>query len=83
MKGFSWLSIIIAVATVVIVAGGGYFAYQRLAQKEALRELRSFEDCVKAGYPVAESYPRQCHAPDGKRFVEEITQPAQTQIQTR
>lgn len=33
-------------------------------------EVRSFEDCASAGYPVMESYPRQCRTPDGKTFVE-------------
>ena len=32
----------------------------------------SFEDCVAAGYPVMESYPRQCRTPDGRTFAEEI-----------
>ena len=31
--------------------------------------INSFEDCVKAGYPVLESYPEQCMAPDGTIFV--------------
>lgn len=33
--------------------------------------IDSFESCVKAGFPVAESYPRQCRA-GGKTFIEEI-----------
>jgi hypothetical protein len=33
--------------------------------------ILSFEDCAAAGYPVAESYPRQCRAGD-KLFVEDI-----------
>ncbi len=35
-------------------------------------QISSFEDCAAAGYPVMESYPRQCNTPDGKHFVEEI-----------
>lgn len=31
-----------------------------------------FEECVAAGYPVAESYPMQCHAPNGQVFTENI-----------
>lgn len=31
--------------------------------------IRSFEDCEKAGYPVMESYPRQCRTPDGRTFI--------------
>jgi len=36
--------------------------------------ISSFEECVAAGNPVMESYPRQCIA-DGKTFVEELTEP--------
>ena len=34
--------------------------------------ILSFEDCVQAGYPVMESYPRQCKTLDGRTFAEEI-----------
>jgi hypothetical protein len=33
-------------------------------------QIVSFDDCVAAGYPVQESYPRQCRTPGGKSFVE-------------
>lgn len=32
----------------------------------------SFEDCVRAGYPILESYPRQCKTPDDRTYAEEI-----------
>ena len=32
--------------------------------------VHSFQDCVEAGYPVMESYPRQCKTPDGRTFTE-------------
>lgn len=35
----------------------------------------SFEDCVKLGNPVMESYPRQCNTEDGQHFVETLTEP--------
>jgi hypothetical protein len=35
--------------------------------------INSFEDCANAGYPVMESYPRQCRTPDGRTFVEVIS----------
>ena len=34
--------------------------------------IENFEDCVNAGLPVMESYPRQCKLPNGETFVEEI-----------
>lgn len=39
---------------------------------EAVQPITTFEECVAAGNPVMESYPRQCNTPDGKNFVEEI-----------
>ena len=38
-------------------------------------EITSFEECVEAGYPVMESYPRQCRTPDGRTFTEEVEIP--------
>ncbi len=37
--------------------------------------VSSFEDCAAAGYPVMESYPRQCRTPDGRNFTEETAAP--------
>jgi glucose/arabinose dehydrogenase len=35
--------------------------------------INSFKDCVAAGNPIMESYPRQCKTQDDKHFVEEIS----------
>jgi hypothetical protein len=35
--------------------------------------IYSFEECVAAGYPIMESYPRQCRDPTSQQtFIEEI-----------
>lgn len=34
--------------------------------------ITGFEECAAAGYPVGESYPRQCWTPDGGHFVEDV-----------
>lgn len=34
--------------------------------------IQNFDECVAAGYPVMESYPRQCKTYDGKTFSEDI-----------
>ena len=39
---------------------------------EAVIKVSSFEDCVAAGNPVMESYPRQCRSADGQLFVEDV-----------
>ena len=35
-------------------------------------QINSFEQCITAGNPAMESYPRQCKTVDGKHFVEQI-----------
>jgi hypothetical protein len=36
--------------------------------------VTSFEECAHAGYPVQESYPRQCRTPDSEIFTENLSQ---------
>jgi len=44
-----------------------------LVSYSASQEITNFEECVSAGNPVMESYPRQCRNPISDRtFVEEI-----------
>lgn len=35
------------------------------------KEITNFEECMKAGYPIQESYPRGCNA-NGQHFTEDI-----------
>jgi hypothetical protein len=42
-------------------------------------QITNFEECVAAGNPVMESYPRQCRA-DGQTFVEELKQSGQYRL---
>lgn len=39
---------------------------------QGIPDVTSFDECVQAGYPVMESFPRQCKTPDGRNFVEQI-----------
>lgn len=34
--------------------------------------INSFAECVSAGYPIMESFPRQCRTPDGRNFTEQL-----------
>ncbi len=38
----------------------------------AFKKITSFNECLQAGYPVMESYPRQCRDGQGNLFVEDI-----------
>lgn len=52
----------------VVVLFGFFFAFKETPSQIS---IESFEECVAAGNPVAESYPRQCRA-NGELFVENI-----------
>lgn len=58
---------------IILVSIGIYFGLNRQLSSP-LQKISNFEECVRAGYPVGESYPRQCWTPDGRSFVEKIKQ---------
>jgi len=60
--------IIIPIAIIIIILG----LYVVIKNQEEEHGLpNSFEECVSMGYPIMESYPRQCKAPNGT-FTEDI-----------
>lgn len=61
----------IAALVVGVVIGVFIFAAGRPNQTSG-QPINSFEDCAAAGYPIAESYPRQCIVPGGPGFTEEV-----------
>lgn len=68
--------VLIAVVAVALLSYGVWFVTLRPktpapAPTVAVSVL-SFEDCLRAGYPVMESQPRQCKTPDGRTYAEEI-----------
>jgi hypothetical protein len=51
----------------------GYWIYASQNQPDdEVSFVSNFEECVDAGYPVQESYPRQCSTPDGNVYVEDL-----------
>ncbi|MEK0360751.1 MAG: MBL fold metallo-hydrolase, partial [Nitrosopumilus sp.] len=62
--------VIIAVIIVILVVAIGALI---IPEKETVSDtsiINNFEECIAAGNPAMESYPRQCRTPDGKHFVE-------------
>jgi len=68
-KNYLWL--ILIVLGIVIIFGSILVYINRGTGEFIDWEINSFEDCVAKGYPIMESYPRQCRTPDGKNFVED------------
>ncbi len=61
--------IVLILIIVFVVLGVGFVIVKKNSTPEVPHVL-SFKDCEALGYPIMESYPRQCKTPDGKNFVE-------------
>lgn len=63
----------ILIILLILIAGIiGYLIALNPEKETPTPIINSFQECVLAGYPVLESYPRQCRTPDGKTFIEDI-----------
>ena len=96
MGGFSIASIFLIITGIALIGGFVFFAFSEPALISSLEtpqptasilpfvsggpNITSFEDCMTAGYPVMESYPRQCALPGGRTFVEQISPPPSPMI---
>ena len=58
----------------IIIIVFGAIAYSKIFKPDETQiiDINNFEECVSAGYPVMESYPRQCKVPDSRIFIEDI-----------
>ncbi len=64
------LIIVALIALAGLAVGSGVFKAKEAPV--AVPTVLSFEDCAAAGYPIMESYPRQCATPDGRTYAEEL-----------
>ena len=70
-KKIIWITTIIIILIIT-----GVYSVLNQQKSSSLQTIINFEECVRAGYPIAESYPAQCFTPDGRGFVEEIEPPS-------
>jgi len=54
-----------------VLVVSGFFAFKNVKNNEVAIVVTSFDECVRAGNPVAESWPEQCFH-EGERFVRDI-----------
>ncbi len=60
---------IIVIIILLISVAGIYWRF--VIEKENISQVTNFEDCTSAGYPITESYPRQCRVGNNS-FSEDI-----------
>lgn len=74
MKKLNHSQIIWILVLLILIA---MLIYPQLIKKDTWVAISSFQECMDAGHPIMESYPRQCH--DGNQtFVEEIEEDTHT-----
>ncbi|MFC1629852.1 Gmad2 immunoglobulin-like domain-containing protein [Patescibacteria group bacterium] len=70
MKKLTFVIILIVIGFIFIVVLGNRDV-EAPSETPGL-SINSFEECIAVGYPILESYPRQCKTPDGETFIEDI-----------
>jgi hypothetical protein len=66
--------LILVVVIFLILVSIGFLLVFDIGRKPPEVAIADFEECVRAGYPIMESYPRQCRTPDGQSFTEVISE---------
>jgi len=62
------LILVLSLAIIILIAK--FFWLDK--KSEIQKQINNFSDCAAAGYPIMESYPRQCKIPFGQNFIEDI-----------
>lgn len=75
-------NLILAVLVIAAIGAALWFMTKQEEPATAIDDSKilSFLDCEAAGYPVMESYPRQCRTQDGRTYVEELPAPEPTYV---
>ncbi|HUQ30334.1 MAG TPA: hypothetical protein VM103_02320 [Candidatus Paceibacterota bacterium] len=66
-------SIVLSLLGLLMLAGVAGVVYRAVPVTRAPVLATNFEECVAAGNPVMESYPRQCRSANSQLFTEQIT----------
>ncbi len=53
-----------------------WFGFINVNPDRTVQSINNFEECIAAGNPAMESYPRQCRTVDEQHFVENIDEPS-------
>lgn len=64
--------VILAVAALAVLAFYAVWRNQKQDPRLDAPVVSSFSECVEAGYPIQESFPRRCTTPSGQSFTEYI-----------
>ncbi len=55
-------------AGAVVAAGAAFGVFSAVSRRNP--PVTNFSECAARGYPILETFPRQCKTPDGEAFTE-------------
>lgn len=71
--------LIIYILIALVVIGGLVGIILKVGKNREMRAIDSFEKCAEK-YPVQASYPAKCLTPDGRQFVQKLTEKEQENL---
>ena len=72
LKFHYWMKKLFIILLSVVILIILFFVIFYFKDNAIVSKINNFKDCADNGFPIMESYPRQCRTPDGRNFVEEI-----------
>lgn len=70
-RGIATSIILIIFLLSAVAIASAYFIFSQ--KQQVAKSINSFDSCAKF-YPVMESYPAQCNTPDGRHFVQQLSE---------
>ncbi len=75
-KGYIPIVLLGAIFLVLAFPGAAAYYYQQ----QKVKAINSYEECAKV-YPILMSYPGQCNTPDGRHFVQQLSEEEKKKLQ--
>lgn len=63
---------LLTIGVIILIIAGAVVFWSYKGGRGSGAGVTNFDECAARGYPVLESYPRQCKTPDGRTFTEDI-----------
>lgn len=75
MKRVTLIELVAAVGLLAFISCSGSSDDGSDVNSDSSSAVKSYDDCVAAGYPIMESFPPQCTTPDGTVYVDNPEEP--------
>jgi hypothetical protein len=74
-------TLIVILSVSALALGALIVGIRTTSDRQIESHIKNFVDCSEAGFPILETYPKQCTSPDGRVFTR-LVEPPQTSTST-